>query len=116
MRRSALVLAALLGPAALAAQLPDASPRSVALAGSYGAMARGFEAVVWNPAMLAARGNPGLTVALPRLTLETGSNSFSWGDVRFYANRHLSEQDKADILAKIVHDDSTLTLRSFLGA
>lgn len=116
MRRTAIVLAALLAPAVLAAQLPDASPRSVALAGSYGAMARGFEAVAWNPAMLAARGNPGLTVALPRLTLETGSNTFSWGDMRFYANRHLSDQDKADIMAKIVHDDSTLTLRSLLGA
>lgn len=116
MRRTAIVLAALLAPTALAAQLPDASPRSVALAGSYGAMARGFEAVAWNPAMLAARGNPGLTIALPRLTLETGSNTFSWGDMRHYANRHLSDQDKADIMAKLVHDDSTLTLRSLVGA
>ncbi len=116
MRRTAIVLAALLAPTALAAQLPDASPRSLALAGSYGAMARGFEAVAWNPAMLAARGNPGFTLALPRLTFEAGSNTFSWSDMRFYANRHLSDQDKADIMAKIVHDDSTLSIRSVLGA
>jgi hypothetical protein len=115
MRRTAIVLAALLAPTALAAQLPDASPRSVALAGSYGAMARGFEAVAWNPAMLAARGRPNLTFALPRATVETGSNTFSWGDIHHYANRHLSDQDKADILAKIRNDDSTLTLHSLLG-
>src|SRR5512135_537341 len=115
MRRTAFVLAALLAPTALRAQLPDVSPRSVALAGAYGATARGFEAVAWNPAMLAARGNPGLTVALPRLTVETGSNTFTWGDISHYANRHLTDQDKADILAKIVHDDSSLTLRSLIG-
>jgi hypothetical protein len=116
MKRTAIILGALLLPTALAAQLPDASPRSLALAGSYGAMARGFEAVAWNPAMLAARGNPGLTVALPRASFEAGSNTFSWGDLHHYANRHLSDQDKADLMAKITHDDSSLTLRSLFGA
>jgi len=116
MRRTAIVLTALLAPTALRAQLPDVSPRAVALAGAYGATARGFEAVAWNPAMLAARGNPGLTIALPRLTLETGSNTFSWGDLTHYANRHLTDQDKADLMAKIVHDDSSLTLRAIVGS
>lgn len=114
MRRSAIVLAALLAPAALRAQLPDASPRSLALGGAYGAMARGFEAVAWNPAMLAVQGRPGFTLALPRLSMEVGSNTYSWADIQHYANRHLTDQDKQALLTKI-GTDSSLTIRSIVG-
>jgi hypothetical protein len=50
----------LLSVAALpaAAQLPNASTAAFGMAGNFTAMARGFEAVAWNPANLAMPGRP----------------------------------------------------------
>ena len=115
MKRLTVLLVALLAPAALRAQMPNIAPRSVALAGAYTSLARGVEAVAWNPAMLGARGGPEITFALPRLSLELGSNTYSWQDFRHYANRNLTDQDKQDLLGKIALDDSVLTIRSIVG-
>jgi hypothetical protein len=112
MKRMSLVLAGLLVPASLLAQLPDPSTRALGMGGAYTSLARGYEAVAWNPAMLAAVGRPGFTIDLPHLNLEFGSNSFGFSDVRKYANTYLSDADKATLLGKI---DTTLTLRSLLG-
>jgi hypothetical protein len=59
MRRLPLALAlASIGAAPLAAQLPNASTAAFAMGGNFTAMARGFEAVAWNPANLAMPGRP----------------------------------------------------------
>jgi hypothetical protein len=117
MRTRVLVLAALALPSALAAQLPASfNPRSLALGGAYTSIARGWEASLSNPAMLAALGRPGFTLGLPNVGLETGSNSYSLSDFRKYANRTLSDEDKAYLLGRITEDDSALTLRTIAGA
>lgn len=112
MRRTVLVLAGLVAPAALPAQLPTTSPRSLALGGAYTSLARGWEAVSWNPALLAARGRPRFTLGLPQLSFEFGSNSYGFGDFRKYANRTLDAADKAYLLGKI---DTSLTVREVLA-
>ena len=66
MKRMSLVLAGLLLPALLQAQLPDPSTRALGMGGAYTSLARGYEAVAWNPAMLAAVGRPGFTIGLPQ--------------------------------------------------
>lgn len=114
MKRFSLVLAGLLAPALLFAQLPDPSTRALGMGGAYTSLARGYEAVAWNPAMLAAFGRPGFTIGLPHLNVEFGSNSYGFSDVRKYANSYLSATDKQTLLDKIT--GSTLTIRSLVGA
>jgi uncharacterized protein DUF5723 len=113
MKRMSLVLAGLLVPALLQAQLADPSTRALGMGGAYTALARGYEAVAWNPAMLAAVGRPWFTIDLPHLNLEFGSNAYGLSDVRKYANTYLTTADKTTLLDKI--KDSTLTLRSLVG-
>ncbi len=113
MKRMPLVLAGLLVPALLQAQLPDPSTRALGMGDAYTSLARGYEAVAWNPAMLAAVGRPGFTIDLPHVNLEFGSNAYGLSDVRKYANTYLTDADKTALLAKI---DTTLTLRTLLGA
>src|SRR5205085_3676638 len=112
MRRSLLPLVLLLAPSALAAQLPNNSTRALGLGGAYTVYARGFEAVAWNPAALGVRGRPGFTLGLPQATIEFGSSDLGFGDFRKYADKFLTAQDKADILAKI---DTALGIRTIGG-
>lgn len=115
MRRLLLALAGLLAPATLPAQLPDAATRALAMGGAYTSLARGYEAVRWNPAMLAAGGRPGFTLGLPHVTLELGSNTYGLSDFRKYANATLSDADKQYLLDQIALDDSVLTIRQVAG-
>jgi hypothetical protein len=115
MKRLSLALAGLLAPALLAAQLPDPSTRALGMGGAYASLARGYEAVAWNPSMLAALGRPSFSIGLPHATLELGSNVYGVSDFRKYANRYLSDADKRTLLDKIKPPDSTLSLRSSVG-
>ena len=112
MRRTALPLLLLLAPATALAQLPTPAARGLGQ-GAYTISARGYDAPAWNPAVLAMRGAPGLTIGLPQGQLEFGSNTYSFGDFRKYAGKTLSTQDKQDLLARI---DTSLGLRTIVGA
>lgn len=60
--RAALILA---GSATVAAaQLPNASTAAFGMAGNFTAIARGYEAVAWNPANLAMPGRPAFSLGL----------------------------------------------------
>lgn len=115
MRRSAILLAGLLVPATLSAQLPDASTRALGMGGAYLSLARGYEAVHWNPAMLAVEGRPSLTIGLPQFNFEVGSNTYSTSDFQKYANKTLSDADKQYLLGRIGVDDSVLNIRTLAG-
>jgi hypothetical protein len=115
MRPVPLALASLAAPALLAAQLPDPATRALGMGGAYTASARGYEAVAWNPALLAARGRPGFSLGLPHVTVEVGSNTYGFGDFRDYANHTLSDADKQYLLDRIGLDDSVLTVRTVGG-
>lgn len=115
MKRLSLVLAGLLVPALLQAQLPDPSTRALGMGGAYTSLARGYEAVTWNPAMLAVVGRPGFTIGLPHLNLELGSNAYGASDFRKYANSFLTTADKQTLVDKISSPDSALTLRTLVG-
>jgi len=53
-----------LGASRIQAQLPNASTAAFALGGNFTAMARGYEAVAWNPANLAMPGRPIMSLGL----------------------------------------------------
>ena len=114
MKRLSLVLAGLLVPALLAAQLPDPSTRALGMGDAYTSLARGYEAVFWNPSLLAAVGRPGFTIGLPHVNVEVGSNTYGFSDFRKYANSFLTTSDKQGLLDKIT--GSTLTIRTLVGA
>ncbi len=114
MKRISLVLAGLLVPAALAAQLPDPSTRALGMGGAYAAIARGYEAVYWNPSALATLGRPGLSISLPHVDLDVGSNTYGFSDFKKYAHSFLTDADKQALYDKI--SGSTLDLQTRVGA
>jgi hypothetical protein len=107
------VLPALAGlvvlPTALAAQSGQSTARAVAMARSMTAAARGYEAVVWNPALLGVPGRPKFSINIAQLGLGTRSNAFSPTEVwSYYSQDSLSAEDKTAILDKVrATDDST---------
>jgi len=115
MRRPLLVLVALAAPAALAAQLPPNSARSVAMGGALTALARGYEAISWNPAQLAMPHQPNVSIGLLQFGGELANNAFSIGDITKYRDQNLTDADKQYLLSRIVHDDSTWSVNGVLG-
>jgi hypothetical protein len=94
-------LMALLTPGPLAAQLPRASARALGMLQSQTAAARGYEAIAWNPALLAMPGRPRFSLNVIQLAAQEWSNAFDAGDVFKYSGDTLSTADKDTILAKI---------------
>lgn len=115
MKRFPLVVAGLLIPQVALTQLPDPSTRALGMGDAYTSLARGYEAVFWNPSMLAALGRPGLSIGLPHGDLDLGSNSYGSSDFRTYARKYLTNADKQTLLDKITSSDSTLTIRTAFG-
>ena len=115
MTRRLLALAALAIPAALPAQIAGNSARASGMGNAYTALARGWEAIAWNPAMLGTPHQPGISIGLPQMTGEVGNNAFTVGDIRKYADKDLSDADKQYLLSRITNDDSTWIVRGRLG-
>jgi hypothetical protein len=94
-------LAALALPATLGAQLPRSSARALGMLQSQTAAARGYEAIAWNPALLAMPGRPTFSLNVVQFSAQQWSNAFDAGDVFKYSGDTLSTADKDTILAKI---------------
>ncbi len=82
-----------------AAVLSDA--RSIAMAGGYTAVARGCDAVWFNPANVALDGSPVFQLNLFAAGSALNNNSFSFSDYRKYNGAYISESERYDLLAKI---------------
>src|SRR5882724_4153152 len=88
-------------PAALAAQLPVSSARAMGMANGYGAAARGYEAIAWNPALLGLSDRPGFSLNLFQVSGELGDNAFNLSDFQKYKDKALTTADKDTILFKV---------------
>jgi len=97
-----LCLLLLLSVTTFAGSYNDA--RSIAMAGSYTAIARGYETIGLNPANLALSDRPNTSIGIFGVGSLINNNAFSKGDYDKYNGSHLSEQDKQDILDKIPAD------------
>lgn len=76
--------------------------RSISMAGSYTAVARGYDAIGFNPANLGLSDRPtGTHLQFFAFGSTLNNNSFSMGDYKNYNGAYLSEADKRDILSKI---------------
>ena len=86
MRR--LVLAAAMvsaGTRGLVAQMPNASAAAYGMGGNYTAMARGYEAVAWNPANLAMPGRPFLSIGVGIIGGTVGMDPVGFGMLHDYS-------------------------------
>ena len=92
----------------------DTQPRPMGLAGTYTALARGTEALYWNPANLALRDSPKYSLPLMLGFSVIGeNNSISVADYNKYNGEFISESDKDDILENI--DKEGLQFNTDLG-
>ena len=106
----ALVLTGLLIlPATLAAQSGQSTARAVAMGRSMTASALGYEAIVWNPALLGVPGRPKFSINIVQAGLSTRSNVLSPSELRrYYTSDSLTLEDKNDIMDKVrATSDST---------
>ncbi len=111
MIRASTIAVALVSVAhAAAAQLPNSSTRALALGSGYTASAKGFEAIAWNPALLAMPGRPVFSLNLIQFGAGVGSNSYGLSDFKKYSNKLLTTADKDSLLAKVRQGDPNRTL------
>jgi len=75
--------------------------RSVAMAGSYTAVARGYNSIGFNPANLGLSDRPRFQLQLLSAGSSINNNAFSLDDYTRYNGEDLSEADRRDILAMI---------------
>jgi hypothetical protein len=75
--------------------------RGIGMAGSYSAVAQGYDAIGINPANLALSSKPGPRLQLFGFGSMLNNNAFSANDYKKYNGAYLSVSDKSDILDKI---------------
>lgn len=93
--RFALAGLALLSAAPLAAQLPNTSAAATALGGNYTARARGYEAITWNPALLAAANRPSFSIGLMMAGGTSGLDPIDLSDLDAYSGQVVPSTVKA---------------------
>ncbi len=98
---AALWLSVLSGSATLSAQINLVNARSTAMAGAYGALSRGAEAVMLAPANLGLRSRPNFSLLLPGAGAYVQNSAFTLDDYRRYNGAYLSDADKTALLEKI---------------
>ncbi len=95
-------LSALLGSmSGLQAQISLVNARATAMAGAYGAISRGAEAVLLAPANLGLRSRPDFSLLLPGAGAYVQNSSFTLDDYRKYNGAFLDDADKQALLSKI---------------
>ena len=91
-------------PAALGAQLPNASPAAFGLGENFLAAARGADAAAWNPANLGLRSNPGLSIRALAGGGISALSPVSWNDVSAYGDQSVSREVRQRWLDQITAD------------
>ncbi len=97
--RAAFALLVVSGIAA--AQQPNASPAATGLSGAYTALARGYDAVAWNPANLGMPGNPGFSISIAALTGSSGLDPISLSDFAPYSGKVLPNAQREQWLQTV---------------
>ncbi len=102
LRRASSALALTVSAAAsVHAQLPSASTGALGMADNFTAVARGYAAVSWNPAMLGMAGNPGASLALLPVRGIAGLDPVSLKDLDSYEGRFVPDAVREQWLQNI---------------
>ena len=86
----------------LRGQVPSASAPALGLADNFTAVAKGFNAVAWNPAMLGMPDNPRFSIAVLPVRGSAGIGPITLADVAGYESRFLDDAVKQDWLRRII--------------
>ena len=87
-----------------AAQLPSASAPALGLADNFSALAKGFNAVAWNPAMLAMPDNPRFSLGILPLRGTAGIGPITLSDIAGQEARFLDDAVKQEWLERIIRN------------
>ena len=88
----------------LGAQLPSASAPALGMADNYSALAKGFNAVAWNPAMLGMPDNPRFSLGILPVRGAAGIGPVTLADVAGYESRFLDDAVKQEWLRRIIEN------------
>lgn len=88
----------------LSAQLPSASAPALGLADNFSALAKGFNAVAWNPAMLGMPDNPRFSLGILPVRGAAGIGPITLADVAGYESRFLDDAVKQEWLRRIIEN------------
>ncbi|MEX2179150.1 MAG: hypothetical protein WD801_10600 [Gemmatimonadaceae bacterium] len=102
MRRVAVVAVLLSSTGSLAvAQLPNASAAAFGMGGNFTALARGYEAVAWNPANLAMPGRPLFSLGLGILGGSVGLDPIDFRTMSEFSGEIVPVQTRRDWLEQV---------------
>jgi hypothetical protein len=90
-----------------------ADPRGFAMGGTDAAVARGADAVLWNPALLGLPDAPGMSVRLFQVGARADNNSFDLDQYRRLNGADWADPEKSEILGSVPADG--LSLRADAG-
>ena len=97
---TAIVILAI-GALSAAAQLPSASAPAFGMSGSYTALARGYDAVAWNPALLGLDNNPSFSLSAASIGGFSALKPIDLGMIKPYEGRDLPSGVRQEWLAKV---------------
>src|SRR5687768_2950013 len=97
---AAMALGLLLA-APLHAQLPSASTPGLGMGDNFTAVARGYHAIAWNPALLGLSGNPGASLALAPFRAVAGLDPITLKDFKEFQGELVPADVKARWLADV---------------
>jgi hypothetical protein len=83
------------------AQLATPSARSIGLADSYMARARGYESPFWNPANLGLSDRPSWSIGVAGVNAFLDNNALSYGQIEGLYGEYLDDAEKSELLAEI---------------
>ena len=102
--RAALLVVALARPGY--AQLPSSSAAALGLGDNYTAVARGYAAVAWNPALLALPDNPRTSLAILPVRTIAGLDPVTLADIAEYGGEFLPATVREEWLTRIEREGS----------
>lgn len=94
-------LAALLLPAATAAQVGNPLPQALGMGGNYTALARGIGAPAWNPAGLGMPGSPRVSVTLLPFAHALGVGPVGLSNLAEYSGEYIPHEQRVQWLDRI---------------
>lgn len=88
------------------AQLPSPSTRALGVGDNYTALARGFSAAAWNPALLGVSGNPGVSFALLPARAIAGLDPVTLADLKDFEGKFVPANVREQWLTQIESEGS----------
>ena len=111
-------VAALLCAARASAQMPSASTAALGMGENYTALARGYNAVAWNPALLGLYGNPRTSLTLVPVRIVAGLDPVKLADFADFQNKVVPDAVKvtAEINRRVLAELSRTEQANLLDA